>query len=356
MLNRILSSGIPLENVVRGDEGLFLTLPADALKRLRPLMKGCSCRVNVRRKGGLVCLRSRLRPMKVFLSSLLAASLVCAFLLSRIWFISVDSTFIPREDALSRLEALGVTAGMPKSGVKAGELAAEILRDPGIVNAKIAVRGVTLKVELSEMSGADPGEASPAAEGIYSSRDCVIRGVSVRSGRAAVKVGQAVKKGDLLITGDLSELKEGYRVPAEGMVTGEVLYTASATAPLLRPALVRSGRSVRAVSVEVMGAELFPEAPFAEYEKELLAVRILDSCPVPVTISEYELFELVWGELPDTYEGAAERARLMAQEKLLSQLSDEALILTAETLYEECVDGSIRATVTVTASENVGEG
>ncbi len=77
----------------------------------------------------------------------------------------------------------------------------------------------------------DDGQESPTSgySNIVADCDCVIEELTVKSGVAMVKVGDTVRRGDLLISGVLPEEAGGGFCRAEGMVIGRITDTVSAS-------------------------------------------------------------------------------------------------------------------------------
>lgn len=356
LVNRLLCSGIRLENLQRTGGGLSARVSARDMRAMRSVARGSGCRIRVLEKHGGPVIRAAIRANRAFIAFLAAFLAAAAFASTRIWFIDIDTVSIPREEIARVLSAMGVERGCSGSGLNTGAVAEALSSDPRVVNAKVTLRGVVLRVEISETEGYAAQPASEPAVGFYADRDCVIRELTVKSGRAMVAPGQAVRKGDLIISGDLSDMKEGFSVPAEGKVMGEVLHVFSASAPPETVRLVRSGEKASAFSILLFGRELAFDPPFVDYEREPIARYALNACPVPLGAVEYECFELTESMVEDTPEGTETRARLLAQRGLTADLPHDAQIKTLRTDIIRNGDGSVTAIVTATALERIYNG
>ena len=353
-VNRLTCEGMKLENVTRTDNGLAARMRAAEFIGARRLFRGCGCRVRIIEKSLLARMRSRLRASRVFLVALAVFAAVCAALLTRVWFIEVNSVSIGEQSIMRVLREQGVSRGCSVSKVDNIALSRALMRLPGAVNAKITLRGVTLGVEIAESVPGVGISSRESSGGIYADRDCVISFISVTSGRALVGKGSAVKKGDLLISGDLSELKEGFVVPAAGVIEGEVLHAVSANAPRMRTSLVRTGRTCACSAAKVLGSELKLPPPYERFELEMTGEKCLSGCPIPVGVIFYDCFELKERSVPDTAEGTELRARLAAQDKLKNELPCDASIKTIETDIIINADGSVTARITAITKERIG--
>lgn len=354
VVNRLLEDGTPVANCRRTAEGLSCGVRPKDFKKLRTALRGSGVRFSVGSKRGAPFMLKALRRNAVLTVSAILAAAVIAFLSTRLWFIRIEAPSFDGEELTAMLSELGVRRGAALREVRTGDISAALNADPRITNAKAVLKGVTLTLTLAENHSSVPELKKDPSSGIYADKDCVVREISVTGGHACVAPGAAVKKGDTLITGDLSASKEGLLVNAEGTVIGEVLYAASATAPGEYEELVPSGRSALLRSLTVFGREIMPEPPFSEYSLEPVRETKLTYAPLPVTVREYLFTELVPETIPDSLEGTELRARLSAQEKLKALLPEQARIITVRT---DCVingDGSATAVITVTALEEIG--
>lgn len=355
LVNRCLEGGVPLSDVERCSFGLKASLPAAELIRMRGICRGTRCSVRIEKKSGLPRIRSALRENAVFAAALAVFLLAALLLSTRLWFISIDSPVVPEREVEAMLRGMGIVPGAKRSGVKASEAARELLLDPRIVNAKIVLRGVRLEVEIAGRGGSEELFSDPEPADIVAERDCVIRYISVSRGVAEVRAGSAVHAGDLLIRGELSDIKAGYSVRAEGLIYGEVARVFTATAGREKAALMRSGESQSIRSVILFGRELFPKLPYPECELEEGKQAVLTFSPIPVFIREYTAYELKESASLDTRSGTEERARLMAQESMARAIPDGAKIIAVKTVCTTEADGSVTAVITVTTIEKIGK-
>ncbi len=354
LLNLLMHRGVPIRDAERHEGRVDAVIPAGCVSSLRLLRRGSGCRVKIKEKGRLYLLRRRIRQNRVFVSAFLLFFSALMIASTRLWFIEVESSSIPKDEVLSKLGSAGVRRGAHRDRNRLGELSELLKEDQRVVNAKVALHGVVLKVSLSESGEAIPDIETGEVTGIYAQKDCVINSISVTAGRALVKAGEAVKAGELLVTGDLSNLKEGYYVSAEAYITGEVLYAARASVPLKSTSLVRSGQSCERIVISVLGHELFPDRPYERFESERLDSMTIDAGPIPLSLVKSRCFELTECEIEDTFESASERARLAAQEKLSGLLPENAAIKTVHTDVMNDADGKVTAIITVTAVEIIG--
>lgn len=353
LVNRCLEAGIPLSEVRRRDRAVEARVSACDIMPVRRAARGTGLRLKILSRHGGARLKKWFYMNSGFALALMLLLSAAAVLSTRLWFITVSSVTVPEREIMAVLYDMGASRGKLKSGFSTAAIAAALDLDPRVLSARVCLRGVTLSVEITGREPYEKEERDLSPASIYAEKDCVIAKISVSCGRACVSRGQAVKKGDLLISGDLSDKKPGYFVRAEGEIEAYVLYRVSATAPALCEALVPSGREGVSVGLNLFGLTILRE-PFTEQEKCPKLKAFFTACPIPIAACESECRELIWGAVPDTREGTEARARLMAQEKLKTAVPEGAAIVTAQTRCEANADGSVTAFITVTASEKIG--
>lgn len=353
LINRCTAAGVPLFAVQKQSSSAKLRMRARDVYRLRPLARGSGCRVRITRRGCPLRLKSRFSASVFFAASCLLFAAVFAVFASRVRFIEVSSEEVPREDILAALSALGIERGVHLKNVNTAEAAVTLASDTRIANAKVTLHGVVLSVEIAEIDRRPA--PSPVTEGasVTAGKDCVISFISVEHGFPAVEKGRSVHSGDMLILGDPAATAQGASAPARGVVLGQTAYTVSASASPYIQGKVRGGSSAVSVAVVAFGRELCFEPPFPDYDREPLSVSRLFSA-VPVTLICYRCYELIEQPVPDTENGVCLRAALSAQEKLSALLPEQAKIVSSATRYNKEPDGSVTATLSVTAIEPIG--
>lgn len=358
IVNRALDAGMPVYDASFEDSGrLVCCVPMRSFKTLRRCARGSGCKVAVLSKRGLPYLYLRLRREYILAAFALAAAAVLVLALSRLWRIDIDYGGADKASVDAALAGMGLRVGMALKDIEPKIINSELGSLKGVVNAKAVRHGVVLCIGISAEGQLTAGNAEAASNvspsSIYADRDCVIASISVTSGAAAVTEGEAVKSGQLLISGDLGSLKEGYSVSAEGEVYGRLLYRATGTAERMRTEYRRDGRTAEVIAIVLFGKELLFNLPYEAYELEPLDEGSVDACPVPVKVRRYRCF----GLSPTPCDIGDDAARLLAasdaQSKLYASIPKDARIVSVNT---EIIsdDGSASATVTAVTIERIG--
>ena len=164
-------------------------------------------------------------PYKLgLLVGVLASLLLAIFSSSVIWDVRIEgnealpSSLIEYELAESGLLVGGLWASVDRSDAEASVLG----KTDGLAWININRRGGVAYVVVAEKSGEEPPSVAVGYSNIVARCDCVIEEISVKRGVAMVQVGDAVKRGDLLISGVVPEASGGGFCRAEGSVVGRI--------------------------------------------------------------------------------------------------------------------------------------
>ena len=167
----------------------------------------------------------RMKHKGTFCLSLIFSLLLLLLSTQLIWDIRVvENEMIADSEVVYRLSECGFSIGDLWAKADLSSIENSFLStydDVGWIN--INRRGNVAYVSLIEkLPDVDTGDEGFSYSNIVSSRDSVIEEITVKSGSSAVKVGDAVKKGDLLILGASSEASGGYFCRAEGQIIGRI--------------------------------------------------------------------------------------------------------------------------------------
>ncbi len=353
LLNRCIASGIRVSRVERTAGGVSLRMRARDVKKLKNAARGSGCRVSIVQKSLAVRITKGFGSATVFLLTLIIGAIAMYALSRRVWLIRVQSEEMPAGEIIRILESAGVRVGALKRDIDLAEAGRALQWDDRVAYSKLSLTGIAVNVIVKEISDREPVFWAVCGDSIIASKDCIVGFISAESGRALVRKGQSVHAGDVLISGDLSDMKEGYLVPAKGIVLGETAYSASATAGYLRNSLERTGAHCEGVSLGFFGREIETAKAFVRSERECRHSAYL-GFGLAVKVNAFTDYELDDKPVPDTPEGIRERAKLAAQEKLAAILPKDASIISAEAHYNENPDGSITALLTVITLEPIG--
>ena len=139
----------------------------------------------------------------VILLGVIAYILVILLIPSHIFFVKVEgNTNIPTYYILSIAEECGIKFGALASDIRSEEIKNQLLESiPQLQWVGISVRGCVASIQIKERSSIQDNTASKSATNIVSSCDGVITDQIVYDGTPLFQTGDAVKKGDVLVSG-----------------------------------------------------------------------------------------------------------------------------------------------------------
>lgn len=355
-VNRCTCYGIGIWGIKRiSKNSMQVRMLAEDFYRVRKAIRGIGCKVHIIGRQGVPFKLKRKRA--VFALGLIAM-IIAIFVLSRyVWVIDIDGcSRIDEAEILSYIKDMSLDPGTLKSGINTTDIAADLAkRDERIAWAGVEIDGIRLKVNIIEAEPQNILDMSTPTS-VYADKDGIIVSVLSNGGKPCVTVGQAVKKGDLLINGNLiSEEGKQLLVHASGEVMAKVLYSAEATVYPNMEAVIRTGNIAEFVEIELFGIKLLSRAPFSDYETVLRCEKRLDGCVIPVTIRFFDCFELSMGMKSLTEDEMYSRAKAEAQAKLRASIPENVAILSRSVDILKNDDGSITVVISIVTEEDIAD-
>ena len=319
-------------------------------KRLREIRRGTSAHIKIIEKHGLPFKTRRYRRR---LGLLIGPVIFFAvlFVLSRfVWSIEVSGNkSISAERLIAACESIGIHRGMAKSRLSPAIDAQKLLLSfPELSWAALNLEGSVLTVNVSEAVSA-PGSDGAEPCDLRASADGIITKIDITAGTPAVRVGDAVRTGEVLVSG-LEESSYGTRfIRSQGTVTLTVSGAYSQTLT------VKTGKSRTQSVLTLFGLNipLFLGSPSGEYQsvtdRSVLTVYGR-SLPISLTTRVCEFTEQRDITYSDEQLTEILKKQLEMQKKELG-ISDYSLISENT---EQTGDG-LRLTQLIEATENIAE-
>ena len=183
---------------------------------------GQNCKISKIARG-IFPFTKRILNARLSLTALLLSLLIILLSPCLVWDVRVSGCDrISVSDVEKKLEELGVGVGSLWRNIDVGKAELALLdSDPDIGWVAINRHGSVAYVEIIESVIPEDGDSSALFSNVVATRDCVIRDVTVTSGYAAVKVGDVVRRGEVLISGIPPMGTSGAFCHADGVVLGE---------------------------------------------------------------------------------------------------------------------------------------
>ncbi len=316
---------------------------------------------------GFVChplpARGHARKLQVFKSQ---TPLLC-FILCAVLALSVGMRFLWRVEIWGAGAYIGeVRTYLAENNLHVGRMLDSIdtkaiandltYRLPRVAWVRAAIDGLTLRIDVTQGVPAPPIESEGENGSIIARCDGVIDSIAVYAGTAAVKPGDSVKTGDILIYGHERGKDDALvSVRARGTVIAHTYISETATVSAKAYQTHRTGRQTEAVYAHLSFLQLpLTETPnylISEYESQFLPVG---GAWLPLQIEKRTVFETYLEEdFVDEEALKAEAARLCLQNLLLKRAKNDEII--DKWLYYSMIEGGIlSATVKAEVRTEIG--
>lgn len=209
-LNACSYRGIRLWNLKPAGDAYEMNITIRGFRKIRPVVRKTGAKVLIVKRIGLPFFLNRYRKQKLFfVGACLCLLLVCV--LSRfIWDIDIRGNLTRTDETLLEfLDTKNVRDGMRISDVDCSRIVKDIRGEyDDIIWVSASIEGTKLVIQVKENQDVirEPEEKSDIEEqptDIIADRDCVVTSIVTRKGIPLVKEGAEVKKGDLLVSGQI---------------------------------------------------------------------------------------------------------------------------------------------------------
>ena len=286
-VNLCRNNGIELRHLIRKENAIQMEIDAKNFKKLRPLVRKTHVKIHILDRQGPAFFFYRHRRRWWFLIGAAVCTGIIYVMSLFIWQIDIDgNSKYTDELILQALAQMNVKTGCQKSEIDLPGIEEELrIMYNEITWVSASITGTKLQIELREgdlkISGSSGGgqtgnvkrvenrENNPKTQNgesetdlpanLVADEDAIITNLVVRRGTVAVRYGDEVKKGDVLIEGKVyiynedETLKKVDYLTAEGDVFGK--YQELYEKHYQRKHEVRSytGKNYRELGVEIVG-------------------------------------------------------------------------------------------------------
>lgn len=367
--NICANAGVAFWNVVREDEEHYLfTVSLGDEKKVARLGKKAMCQVEQTEIRGVPGLLSQLR----YRYGMAVGVLMVLFLFSVVsqYVLVIDlngNETLTRSQILSKLQSFGFSIGAYAPDVDERDLANKMLLEfDELSYLSIYISGIHAQVTVRERGPEPEVRDLEEIADVVASRDGVIQHIAVINGREQVQQGDAVVKGEVLISNLIThEMADGSgtvfatdQVRAEGSVRAYTVYHLAASTPLT--ALVPSGEeeTETGYGLEILGRHVNFRGNSSNLDTNCDKIAIL----YPVTLPDGNQLPLGlwkrswtnWASEPVKVneESAEAFLKRQLQEKLTALIGDGEVIQAKWQVKR--TDGALTVTLEAQCLEEIG--
>ncbi len=233
VLRLLKHNEITIYDVERLDElTMVLTVSRQDYKRLQG-MKKINQSIKVRGLTGVHWYLKSVMKRPVLVFCVLVLLIATAILPTRILFVQVSGNeTLPQNYILEQVNNCGIGFGVSRRAIRSEQIKNDLIeRIPGIKWAAVTTSGCVATIHVEEGSSVQPKEQDLRPGNIVAAQDSVVQEVNVTKGSPVCKPGDAVIRGQVLISGYTDCGRSILVTRAQGEVYGRTLRSVCMIAP-----------------------------------------------------------------------------------------------------------------------------
>lgn len=201
---------------------ITLNMSLNDFYSLKTIMRGSGIKLHITEKRGLPFLIYRHKKRPGIIVGIIAFMVILELLSSFIWIIDIEGNKnISDDKIINACSSIGIKIGMKSSKIHTKSQRERLLLElDGLSWAALNIEGSRLTVNVSEAKENKVNENQPC--NLKAEYDGIIKKIDVTSGNCVVKVGDTVKKGDVLVSGIIENVGGTRFVRSAGTVTAAV--------------------------------------------------------------------------------------------------------------------------------------
>lgn len=329
--------------------GVYTEISPSLLKKIAPTLDKLGIMVYINNIYGFSRLRSKYgKRYGLFLGAIVFTALLWVSTLF-VWRVDVSGTeLLSKAEVRAELSEMGVKVGAKISDVDRSAVLNTFLREhPELSWAALNFKGTTAILILKETEEKPSGDEITESRIMVAAESGVIRSITVSEGRATVKVGTVVNKGDVLISGLISgsgaQITDNPQLRvtnASGSVKAEVIRHVEVNVPFYEELSRTEGGGKKFKVISVFGHDFF----FGSTQEAVLVdernITFFGAIEIPVTVKTFS--EKI--TVTDTVSRDVDTARLEAEGQIYKKITEmlgngELSYVKAE--YEETENGVV---------------
>lgn len=361
-INICISRGIFLWDVTREKSCIMrMKVGIDAFKRIRFIARKTGCRVKILSKRGLPFVTHKYRKRKTFIAGCALFILMIYTLSAFIWSIDIiGNKTIPTEKLIEKLRSAGLKTGICRYYVDKEQICNKMMvQVKELAWISIDLSGTRAVVEVSERKMPPKFVEKNIPCNIFAQKDGIIKSIFVKAGTPLVKEGETFKKGDMLVSGIVTDISNISRfVHAQADIKARTWYEQIENVSLTNYKDVKTGRVKNLYKLRFISNEFglngnkspFKNALFTTEEK-LISIGKNYIFPIGIIITKCEELKSVKETV--TPEKAKQIGIKRAWDKINSQVGAKTKIVNKKE-YSFRYPDYVRTRVLVEAIESIG--
>ena len=256
IINLCAKNRIAVWNVHYGNNKIRLFITVKDFKRLPKILKRSGLRLHILNKKGFPFFINRYKRRFGIFAGIVIFFAVLQFMSGFIWIIEVEGNkTVTDREILSICEEIGIKTGVRRNSIDTKNTPQDLLLKTDKLSwGSFNIEGCKLTVNVTEI--VPKTEDNTVATNLKAAKDGIIEKIDVTSGNPVVKVGDIVKKGDLLVSGITETMRDTKFVHSIGTVTAKTEETITIFEPFIKKAETLTGKTAKRRVLEIFGIKI----------------------------------------------------------------------------------------------------
>ena len=340
-LNKCVNKGILIWGLKHKKTTLIEAKVGTAdFENLKNVASDNGCVVTKIKEKGIPIILKKYKKRQGLIIGTISIFLIIFILSKFIWKIDIiGNDKIGKDEILNLVEKDGLKIGTAKSKIDVKKIINQIRMERDDVSwVGIEFKGTNAIVKIVEATKKPDIIDEKYFCNIVATKDAIITRIIVQNGTAQVKVGDSVRKGDILIAGWIQgDHTDKYFVNSSGEVKGKIQYTQIEKIKKKEIIRERTGRRERKYSIKINNFVINLYKKYSKFKKYDTIVkeknlRLFKNFYLPIQIKEICNYEENEKEIQNDYETAKTLGETTAKQKLEATLvfSDSKQLLNSK--------------------------
>ena len=256
IINLCAKNRIAVWNVHYGNNKIRLFITVKDFKRLPKILKRSGLRLHILNKTGFPFFINRYKRRFGIFAGIVIFFAVLQFMSGFIWIIEVEGNkTVTDREILAICKDLGIEIGVKRNSIDTKNTPQDLLLKTDKLSwGSFNIEGCKLTVNVTEI--VPKTEDNTVATNLKAAKDGIIEKIDVTSGNPVVKVGDIVKKGDLLVSGITETMRDTKFVHSIGTVTAKTEETITLFEPFIKKTETLTGKTAKRRVLEIFGIKI----------------------------------------------------------------------------------------------------
>lgn len=323
-INLCSNNNILIWNLKKISAGYEFYISVKGFKKLRPIVKKTKTRPYIIKRYGLPFLIIRFKKRIFFLIGVFLCAIILYSLSLFIWDIGVDGEYTNTEEVIIKyLRNEGVYSGVLKKNVNCQVIEEKLRKqyeDIGWVSAEI--RGTRLLLKITETNLVKKEGKKEEPHHIIARKDGIITSIVTRKGTPQVKIGDIVKKGDIIISGIIEIIRDNTEVINKEIVSSDAdirmktVYQYKDSLPLNYIKKEYTDNTKKSFAISIFNRKIILYKPLKKYRKYDIIVNDYN-----IKLGENFYLPVIWHV--SEYKEYVENKSLYSKEEAIKMMQDK---------------------------------